>query len=96
VFSAALAPFVLFSSYITNSVRPEGNFKDGYFQFEVDSELLKNVKNLQIDIVQDGRHIGTFLVKKEGHAEFFIIFFSGTSSMKIIFAKLRLCWHWTE
>jgi pyruvate, orthophosphate dikinase len=44
--------------------------KEGYFEFEVGSGLLKDARNLQIDIVQDGRHIGTFLVKKESRNTF--------------------------
>jgi pyruvate,orthophosphate dikinase len=45
--------------------------KEGYFEFEVGSGVLQDARNLQIDIVQDGRHIGTFLVKKESRDTFF-------------------------
>lgn len=37
----------------------------GYFELNAGSEQVKNARDLQIDIVQSGRHIGTFLLKKE-------------------------------
>ncbi len=37
----------------------------GYFELKAGSERVKNARDLQIDIVQRGRHIGTFLLKKE-------------------------------
>jgi len=37
----------------------------GYFELKAGSERVKNATDLQIDIVQSGRHIGTFLLKKE-------------------------------
>ncbi|HUI68582.1 MAG TPA: PEP/pyruvate-binding domain-containing protein [Nitrospirota bacterium] len=37
----------------------------GYFELKAGSERVKSAKDLQIDIVQSGRHVGTFLLKKE-------------------------------
>ena len=37
----------------------------GYFELSAGSDILEQARNLQIDIIQSGRHIGTFLVKKE-------------------------------
>jgi pyruvate,orthophosphate dikinase len=37
----------------------------GYFEFAADSGSIAAARNLQIDIIQTGRHIGTFLLKKE-------------------------------
>jgi pyruvate,orthophosphate dikinase len=37
----------------------------GYFELKSGSEQVKNAKDLQIDIVQRGTHVGTFLLKKE-------------------------------
>jgi len=37
----------------------------GYFDLKARSEQVKNARDLQIDIVQSGRHIGTFLLKKK-------------------------------
>jgi len=60
---------------------PEGNYEarvmsegaelardaieDGNFVLAVRDEVLRKAKNMQIDVVQNGRHIGTFLLKKE-------------------------------
>lgn len=44
----------------------------GYFELYADSELTGKARHLQIDIIQNGRHIGTFLLKKEKSDEFFI------------------------
>ncbi len=43
----------------------------GFFMLTVDAELVKKAKNLQIDVIQGGRHIGTFLLKKEKPRGFF-------------------------
>jgi pyruvate, orthophosphate dikinase len=37
----------------------------GYFEFTAESSRIAEAKDLQIDIIQSGRHIGTFLLKKE-------------------------------
>ncbi len=37
----------------------------GNFEVKVDSSSIKGAKNLQLDLVQNGRHIGTILLKKE-------------------------------
>ncbi len=39
--------------------------RGGFFEFLVDSEKVRYGRNLQIDIVQRGRHIGTFLLSQE-------------------------------
>ncbi len=45
--------------------------KNGFFEIETESGLVNNARNLQIDIIQGGRHIGTFLLKREKPDEFF-------------------------
>lgn len=42
----------------------------GYFEFKVGGGHVKKAGDLQIDVLQNGRHIGTFLLKKE-HADGF-------------------------
>ena len=44
---------------------------DGYFELKAEAGAVTNAKNLQIDVVQDGRHIGTFLLKREKKGDFF-------------------------
>ena len=45
----------------------------GYFELKAQSERVKQAKDLQIDIIQgNGRHIGTFLLKKESSDGFYI------------------------
>ena len=39
--------------------------RDGFFEVLADSEKIRSSRNLQIDIVQKGRHIGTFLLSQE-------------------------------
>ena len=41
------------------------NLVNGYFEFTADSGRIAEARDLQIDIIQSGRHIGTFLLKKE-------------------------------
>ena len=45
--------------------------RDGSFEFRVDKVFIMEAKNLQIDLVQKGRHIGTFLLKREKPDEFY-------------------------
>ncbi|HMK56681.1 MAG TPA: PEP/pyruvate-binding domain-containing protein [Dissulfurispiraceae bacterium] len=45
--------------------------KDGFFQFTVNESLIKEDRNLQIDIIQKGRHVGSFLLKREKPDEFY-------------------------
>lgn len=40
--------------------------RDGYFELSAQTQIVTRAKNLQIDIIQTGRHIGTFLLIKEG------------------------------
>ncbi|MBI5057114.1 MAG: hypothetical protein HZB61_10920 [Nitrospirae bacterium] len=46
--------------------------RDGYFELRTDSATVREVKNLQIDIIQRGRHIGTFLLKSDKKGDFFV------------------------
>ncbi|MBI4849669.1 MAG: hypothetical protein HY808_14055 [Nitrospirae bacterium] len=39
--------------------------REGFFRLTADFALIDAAKNLQLDIIQNGRHIGTFLLKKE-------------------------------
>ena len=39
--------------------------QNGYFEFKAESSRFAEARDLQIDIIQSGRHIGTFLLKKE-------------------------------
>ena len=39
--------------------------QNGYFEFAVDSKRIAEARDLQLDIIQTGRHVGTFLLKKE-------------------------------
>jgi pyruvate,orthophosphate dikinase len=39
--------------------------EDGYFELRAGSDSLRRTKNLQIDVIQKGKHIGTFLLRKE-------------------------------
>jgi pyruvate, orthophosphate dikinase len=43
----------------------------GYFELKAEASLITRAKNLQLDVVQKGRHIGTFLLKREKQGEFF-------------------------
>ena len=67
---------------------PDGNYKaslihegielsrtgirEGFFELQADSSLVAEAKNLQIDIIQNGRHVGTFLLKREANEGFFV------------------------
>jgi pyruvate,orthophosphate dikinase len=37
----------------------------GFFRLITDSSVIETAGNLQLDVIQNGRHIGTFLLKKE-------------------------------
>lgn len=45
--------------------------RGGSFTLRAESGLFKKARNLQIDVIQKGRHIGTFLLKKEKPDAFF-------------------------
>ncbi|MDA8168963.1 MAG: PEP-utilizing enzyme [Nitrospiraceae bacterium] len=45
--------------------------KDGRFELAMDAGRLKKTGSLQIDIIQNGRHIGTFLLKREDAGGFY-------------------------
>lgn len=45
---------------------------DGAFELFTTKEIFETAPSLQIDIVQQGRHIGTFLLKRESHHGNFI------------------------
>jgi hypothetical protein len=38
--------------------------RDGHFSLRVPSPVIEEAKNLQLDVLQRGRHIGTFLLKR--------------------------------
>jgi len=44
----------------------------GYFELKAGGDEVKQAKDLQIDIIQGGRHVGTFLLKKESSDGFYI------------------------
>ncbi len=45
--------------------------KEGTFDLRVDASDIYGTGRLQVDILQDGRHIGTFLIRTEDSDEFF-------------------------
>jgi hypothetical protein len=49
-----------------------GAVRGGYFELQAKSDLIEAAKNLQLDIIQNGRHIGTFLLKRERKEGFFV------------------------
>jgi pyruvate,orthophosphate dikinase len=48
------------------------DMREGYFELSSASDLIEKAKNLQIDVLQNGKHIGTFLLKREKREGFFI------------------------
>ena len=44
----------------------------GYFALEAESAAVKEARDLQIDILQQGRHLGTFLLKREKGLGFYV------------------------
>ena len=54
----------------------------GAFVLKADSGLIRETKNLQVDILQKGRHIGTFLLKREKGDEFFLSALELSGEMK--------------
>jgi len=44
----------------------------GHFELKAAGEPIKQAKDLQIDIIQSGRHVGTFLLKREQGNGFYI------------------------
>jgi ABC-type uncharacterized transport system substrate-binding protein len=44
----------------------------GYFEIMSDRRRIAAARDLQIDIIQSGRHIGTFLLRKESAGGFYI------------------------
>ncbi|MGE5172520.1 MAG: PEP/pyruvate-binding domain-containing protein, partial [Betaproteobacteria bacterium] len=46
--------------------------EQGYFEFRAERERVMQAKDLQVDILQEGRHIGTFLLKRERVGGFYI------------------------
>ena len=48
------------------------DLKAGFFELKVEAGFITGAGNLQIDIVQNGRHIGTFLLRREKKGEFFL------------------------
>jgi pyruvate,orthophosphate dikinase len=48
------------------------DIKNGFFELEVEAVGIREASNLQIDVLQNGRHIGTFLLKRAKAGEFFM------------------------
>lgn len=46
--------------------------QNGHFQVEAPSRVLAEAKNLQFDVILSGKHIGTFLLKKESAGGHFV------------------------
>ncbi len=46
--------------------------REGSFALSVDAAVIHGTGRLQVDIMQDGRHVGTFLIKREGGDGFFV------------------------
>ncbi|HSQ78925.1 MAG TPA: hypothetical protein VLN91_08525, partial [Nitrospirota bacterium] len=44
----------------------------GYFELKAGGNEVRQAKDLQIDIIQSGRHVGTFLLKKESSDGFYV------------------------
>jgi pyruvate,orthophosphate dikinase len=44
----------------------------GHFEISANPDVFRESKNLQIDIMQNGRHIGTFLLKRVGGDDLFV------------------------
>lgn len=44
----------------------------GFFELRAGAVLVERARNLQLDITQNGRHIGTFLLKRERPDDFFV------------------------
>jgi pyruvate,orthophosphate dikinase len=62
--------------------------QDGFFELKADSKLIKEAKNLQIDVIQNGRHIGTFLLKREKADAFFVSAMELSEELKGMHFKL--------
>jgi len=45
--------------------------QEGFFELKTDSTSIRSARDLQLDIIQQGRHIGTFLLKSEKADTFF-------------------------
>src|ERR1700690_1389429 len=43
----------------------------GHMELTADTNLIRSIGRLQIDIIQKGKHIGTFLLKRESSDDFF-------------------------
>ncbi|MGE5892502.1 MAG: hypothetical protein ACM34I_00445, partial [bacterium] len=54
----------------------------GYFELTANADRIHTAKNLQIDIVQNGRHIGTFLLKRDKPDQFFAAALELSEEMK--------------
>jgi hypothetical protein len=54
----------------------------GAFLLKAESGLIMNTKNLQVDILQKGRHIGTFLLKREKADGYFLSALELTGELK--------------
>lgn len=64
---------------------------NGFFEIETESGPVNKARNLQIDIIQGGRHIGTFLLKREKQDEFFFSALELSDDLKDLHLA-RLTW----
>ncbi len=46
--------------------------RKGFFELRADAASIREARNLQIDVLQNGRHIGTFLLMRKKADEFFV------------------------
>ena len=70
------------------------DIKNGFFELEVEAVGIREASNLQIDVLQSGRHIGTFLLKGEKAGEFFMPAMElyreiGGTNLKLLTAYVR-------
>jgi pyruvate,orthophosphate dikinase len=47
------------------------SLREGYFELEAETTLTSTAGNLQLDVTQNGKHIGTFLLRKETSSDFY-------------------------
>ncbi len=58
------------------------DIRDGYFELRTDISSIKNAGNLQLDVIQNGRHVGTFLLKKEAVGGMYVSAFEISQDLK--------------
>ncbi len=61
--------------------------RQGHFEIAAAQEAFRGAKNLQIDIMQNGRHIGTFLLKRAAEDDLFVSALELSEDVKDIHLK---------